>query len=312
MRPISICGHRKTGTTLLSNLLDGHPELVNYGTDLKLIYSIYNGYFLNKNRFCTIQKFKKIFEDDRDKISKINWNFILPIVKNLNFKDKEFIWDYLEKLTKKTRLEFPGKRIFIKETSSEIYRRSIHKSIKPDFIYCVRDPRDNWAAIKSGIKKYYSKLGENNLEALASLINRVNIGHNSFKRSLKFFKKKNFFVLKFENLVLKPKKELIKLSKFLNIEFKSSLLKPTKENLIYHGNSHDKFKFKEISKRNLSKFKLRASISEIAIIEALCSEMMSFYNYKSITSEKQKEEALENFYSFYNHRYFYYDKFSKK
>ena len=44
MRPIWVFGHRKCGTTLLTNLLDGHNSLINYGSDLRLIYAIYNGF----------------------------------------------------------------------------------------------------------------------------------------------------------------------------------------------------------------------------------------------------------------------------
>ena len=36
-----VCGHRKSGTTLLANLLDGHPQLAVYPVDLVLLYAYF-------------------------------------------------------------------------------------------------------------------------------------------------------------------------------------------------------------------------------------------------------------------------------
>lgn len=38
---VFLCGHRKSGTTLLANLLDGHPNLAVYPTDLALLYAYF-------------------------------------------------------------------------------------------------------------------------------------------------------------------------------------------------------------------------------------------------------------------------------
>ena len=37
----------------------------------------------------------------------------------------------------------------------------------------IRDPRDNFASIKSGLKKYYEKFGEDNISSLTSTIFRA-------------------------------------------------------------------------------------------------------------------------------------------
>lgn len=65
MRPIWICGHRKCGTTLLTNLLDGHPDLFNYGSDFRLLYAIYNGFDQYGNEKEIKSRFLKVFSDDR-------------------------------------------------------------------------------------------------------------------------------------------------------------------------------------------------------------------------------------------------------
>ena len=58
MKTIFITGHRKSGTTLLSNLFDGHEDFAVYPTDLSLMYA-YFPYF-NKSSISYKQKIKRI------------------------------------------------------------------------------------------------------------------------------------------------------------------------------------------------------------------------------------------------------------
>lgn len=309
MNPIWICGHRKCGTTLLSNLLDGHSEVINYGTDFKLIYAFYNGFDSSRGESFSLSRFKKIFEDDRyGEI--IDWNFVKSVVNELDFTTRDCVWQYLIKLQKLTTDAFPGKRLLIKETSSELYRKSISSYISPSYLYCVRDPRDNWAAIKAGVDSYYSKLGEDSLKALASMINRVNLGFNAYKRSIEHTDvRKNWMEVRFEDLTQSTQETMKRISEYLKIEYCDSLMRPTKENITYLGNSHDKNKFTSVSSSNVGRFSERAEEWEIAVIEALCLDVMRYFGYSCVTSQSDREAALEKFYVFYNHEYFYYDKF---
>lgn len=311
MRPIWIFGHRKCGTTLLTNLLDGHNKLLNYGSDLRLIYAIYNGFESYGSPAEVKKRFLKVFNDDRSDIDLINQAFIQDIIDQLDFSNKDFVWHYLKLLDKKISRDFSDKRLFIKETSSELYINSIKNCLDPQFIYVMRDPRDNWAAISAGVKSYYSRLGEESLEAISSLINRVNFGFNAYKRSLSFIDNvsENIMLIKFEDLTKHNEKSMSDLSNFLCIDFESSLCNPTRNNFNYSGNSHDEILFKGVSSENVGKFEERVNRKEIAIIEALCKDAMLYFNYESITSTKEQVVALEDFYSYYNQRYFFYDKY---
>ena len=48
MKTLFITGHRKSGTTLLTSLFDGHNEFAVYPTDLSLMYA-YFPYYNNNN-----------------------------------------------------------------------------------------------------------------------------------------------------------------------------------------------------------------------------------------------------------------------
>lgn len=314
MRPIWICGHRKCGTTLLTNLLDDHKDLVNYGSDFRLVYAMYNGYKSYGSESDLKDRFWRIFSDDRACDETINRSYIEEIVDGLNFSDRNVVWDYISKVASKISSTHRGKRIFIKETSSELYLDSITKSCEPQYVYLSRDPRDNWAAIRAGIETYYKKLGENHLESLASLINRVMLGFNAYYRYINSpnFQSSDMTALRFEDLTSAPRVTMERLCSALNIKFLETLCYPTRNGVPYSGNSHDQIKFKGVSNNSVGKYIERVPRQELALIEALCEPMMASFGYELVTSSFEQSTALEDFYAFYNQRYFFYDKYSSK
>ena len=46
---IFLTGHRKSGTTLLKSLIDGHPDINVYPTDLTLLYAYFPHCKFQKN-----------------------------------------------------------------------------------------------------------------------------------------------------------------------------------------------------------------------------------------------------------------------
>ena len=64
-RPVWICGHRKCGTTLLTNLLDGHESLLNYGPDVRLIYALYDVFHRFSSPSERKERFYQLFWDGR-------------------------------------------------------------------------------------------------------------------------------------------------------------------------------------------------------------------------------------------------------
>ena len=82
-------------------------------------------------------------------------------------------------------------------------------------INIIRDPRDNFASIKSGQKKYYSKIGLSYLQNFASVLFR------SRQDLLSCFynkKNKNFKFITYENLVKNPKKNNEEVCSFLKVK----------------------------------------------------------------------------------------------
>jgi len=307
-RPIWICGHRKCGTTLLTNLLDGHKSILNYGPDLRMIYALYDVFERFSSPAERKDRFYELFFDDRTESHKIPKETVSSILDQLSFAEKEDIWLYLNFLCTELGRD---RHLVIKETSSEHYFINIRDNLDPLFIHTVRDPRDNWAAIAAGLDTYYSKFGETRYEALSSMISRVNLGFSSLLLNLEISDPNNYLVVKFEDLVSEPSSILTKICDRVSLSFSKVLLEPTSGDKKYSGNSHDGEVFTGVSPKNVSRFNERLPSEEVAIIEAFCGPIMEYFGYKYSTNAHYRMLHAEKFYSFFNQRYFYYDKFNR-
>jgi hypothetical protein len=58
LKPIFIGGHRKCGTTMFLDLLDGHPELCVYPVDLTILYAYFPIY--DNENFSTDDRKKRL------------------------------------------------------------------------------------------------------------------------------------------------------------------------------------------------------------------------------------------------------------
>ena len=300
-----ICGHRKCGTTLLTNLFDSHPEIINYGSDFRMIYAFHDHLVRLQGASRRRERFNTLFFDDRVTSDDINEAKFREITSNLDFEDDDVVWEYLKKIRASVDA---NNYLMIKETSSEMYYGSIKKAVNAKFLHMVRDPRDNWAAIAAGVDTYYKQFGEGRYEALASAVFRIQSGFEALKLNTEVSGVDEYRVLKFEELVGRTDETLSNLTSWLNIELTNDLRAPTRAGSSYEGNSHDGLRFGGVSSGNVGRFIERLPYEEIAIIEAFCAPMMTFFQYPFVTDRDERLSAIQKFYSFYNSRYFYYDK----
>ena len=318
-----ICGHRKCGTTLLLDLLDGNSQLAVYPEDLCVMYGYYPHHIATlataearRERFDTV-----VFKMLEAKANKRGYADRLPVaafreafrsrVKGSGFDNLAELLPALLDAFRDAGGTRPDKPLVVKETSLEIYAaevRSIFPSAK--FIHLVRDPRDNFAAINAGVAKYYSKLGENELESLASVVNRVKIGLKFAEVNRRTFGQDNYLVLHFEELVSAPEVTLRKVASFLGIQYVPEMLTPTILGAPQAGNSHDGQALFSISSGNVGRWRERISSSEAQILEFFLSEEMEKFGYERAFTDAQCADAVTDYYKWQNYRYFYRDSFA--
>ena len=201
--------------------------------------------------------------------------------------------------------------VVLKETSQSIF----FDEMKADFpslkmIHLVRDPRDNYAALKAGVTRYYSTLGESELATLASLINRCRMDMISARLNSER-SPENFLAVRFEDIVADPKPPLARVCEFLGWEFSESMLLPTVLGSKNEGNSHEGKRFSGISSENAGAWRSRISEEEAKIVEYWCEREMQDWGYELAFDAVERQKAFATFYEWYNSRYFFFDSFAK-
>tara|TARA_Y100000768_G_scaffold388975_1_gene389556 strand:- start:8630 stop:9604 length:975 start_codon:yes stop_codon:yes gene_type:complete len=315
-RPVFICGHRKGGTTLLVNLLDNNQECMTIPGDNGFFY-LYYPYLIDSSlskkkaalKSCNqkiLKEIKNLHIDDKYKNKLIKKYYIFSNYVNLIKKNDNF--------TKilKIRAHYFAKtfdrmsaKIWVEKTSStEIYAQTIKKSFKNSkFIHIIRDPRDNWASLKSGWKTRYNKNSKSLNHLMFSLVFRV---LNSFKFAIlneKLLGKKNYLIIKYEDLIFDQKRELKKIQKFLGLK-KHINLNTTFLNFNWKSNNFIGEKKTKLAKININKYKKTISVNEIKAIEFYFYDYLKKFNYKINYKKENVIESAEEFYKETNKLFF--------
>jgi hypothetical protein len=314
--PVFLCGHRKSGTSMFLNLFDGNKDINVFPTDLHLLYAYYPMVEKSLNNVQKRERLENILFKEFSKIKILKESIDLKKYNELFFQDvkknystKNLIYNLLN-IYNQNFTSKKTKSIICKETSIEIYATEIKRWFKnAKFIHLIRDPRDNYSAIKSGLEKYYSKFNDDRLSILFSIIFRYLNGLEAIEYNKKIIGK-DYYVCRFEDLILSPKKEMKKLCEFLNINFSEDLLTPTVLGSQTYGNNFGKLKLKEISKINIGNWSKRIDNEEAAILEHYFEKFMKKYKYKLNFEKDFKHKSVVEFYKLINHKYFFYDRFS--
>ncbi|SRR6266496_1048062 len=288
--PIFITGHPKSGTTLLTTILDSHPQLMVLPEEsdfYRLIKPAINE--LNKSDISIEDKkrifAKKIFiksqlrnflsgktethingnydytdfDAERFKnliLEKVSWNSIDP---------KSVMLSIIESYEKVIYTNNHSFKYWVEKTPHHIF---FLKEIKHDFphskiIFIYRDPRDN----------YISYLRKKKYLAPTTFSYQWN---KCFKNAENT---SNILFIKYEELVKNPDEQIDRLANFLNIEKTESLFHPSKKGVRWTGNSMFGVKMDSIDSSNLYRYKTLIKSEDQKIIEILCRKNMLKYKY---------------------------------
>lgn len=323
MEFIILTGHRKSGTTLLSKLFDGHPEINVYPVDLSLLYAFYPCWIGRnktkdeiKNRVSLVVKKStektvgKCVSDavncfDADEFLWNLWNICDPNELSNPSHIVRLIGEAYLRYTKLPK----NKPFLFKETSQTVNLQNfIDNGLNLKMVQIVRDPRDNFAAIRDGISNYYQEMGEGELESIASVLNRAKLDLELAKAAI-ITNNPYFNAVRFEDLVSEPEKTMKSIACFLKIRWNDSLLQPTTLSESYLGNNHAGLQFHGVSKHNLGRWRDRITEADACLIEGWMLDIMKYWNYTPQYQTSAHLRQLAEFYAWYNCKYFYYDSF---
>jgi len=316
-QPVFLSGHRKSGTTLLVMLFDGHPCLLTYPADsgfFYLYYPLWNDPSYTKDQKIS-RMIEKVIGSLRIEISK------LPQAKQdiISFPFSEF-----EKVFRDTafRTECTPRHMleslmlsfremvdvsdlllgFVEKTSSsEIYVSDIVDWFpNARFIHLLRDPRDNWASLRSGWEKKYQHQNDSLSILLQSMIDRGRLAFEFAKKNSSIYGSKIYKVIRYEDLAFKPTDVLKDICNFLGVEFVPEMYRPTIFGLPWKGNNFDGLVFDGISYKNVNRWKKRVPENESALIEFHFGEYMEQFGYEREMGDCLCAAAAKEQYKWYN------------
>ena len=222
---------------MLHKLFDGHPELVVYPTDLCFLYAYFpchiksaqtrverlrhvlkkslmpfDNFTLYGKSFLRVDEFLDYFFQNVSAKALVNKSLLL-----LEYANAWYKFFNLKK----------DSPFVVKETSQAIFARELIESYPEiKIISLVRDPRDNYAAIKAGVNSYYSNFGETELESLASVINRSRMDLLAADSSRRVFPNQ-FLAIKYEDLTNNIEKTVNVICSFCKVNNTLSMKTPT-------------------------------------------------------------------------------------
>jgi len=308
---------------MFHSLFDGHPSLNIYPVDLTVLYAYFPQIIssdlsdgallerLDKVVFGTLEaklEFHKLEVDLGEFRCLFQQNLSNEGLRNPGMIIEAMLssWVTLQDLD-------PAKPFVVKETSADIYAQEIIEWFpNTRFVHLVRDPRDNYAALKAGVSNYYSAMGETELTTLASLINRALIDMKMAINNPSIIGGSHYRVVRFEDLVVNTEKTMSDIAKFLNIDPSDHLNTPTFMGVPTAGNSHDGKKMVGVSKQNIARWKKRISEEEAMIIEFAFHGVMEQFGYLSEFSAKESSRAFAEYYKWSNYHYYFHDPFAVK
>lgn len=318
--PVFICGHRKCGTTMLVNLFDSSEETIVYPDDSGIFYLYFPRYasdnysakekierlssYLIKEHLADIltrpQQTEKQTEILKEKCSTFYNKVSSYNIKDFNFKKilQHFIQCfsesfYPERLTPKVWIE--------KTTSTEIYAQELSE-IFPNakFIHLLRDPRDNWASLKSGWDKRYTNWNDDIRRLKQSMIERGRFGMELANINKEIIGKDKYIIKRYEDVTRNPKEEMRKLADFLQIPYSDTMNEQTIVGLPWKGNNFSGKNFYKPSKDNVGRWKNRISDDEAMLIEYHFRGIMEKFGYYQEYDLKEQQKAAADHYKWFN------------
>jgi len=288
--PVFICGHPKSGTSLLRAILDSHSQLVVYPEE-----TIFFRRFLPRAK--SLDRQGQLDLANRYLIHIFSWNRELQPPSQAGFLDRDY-----------SAISYEAVRCQMRELVESNYRHEgdilsstilafgkvsgqissstrywVEKSPYNEYhtekifgwwpeahcIHIVRDPRDNYAS-------YHLKHPEWSAEFFSTNWNRST---NAGIQNRELYGNSRYLILRYEDLVQSPEKSLRQLIKFLGIQWSASLSNPTRAGEQWKGNSMFTDRFQGISAAPVSRWKENLAFPDAAIIEQMTGYYLDYFQY---------------------------------
>lgn len=299
--PLFICGHHRSGTSLLNHLLDGHPELIVNGYESKFfpLFLPQASHAAEKERIELVwTTLLRVWDKHHEYYNKYLSDFDIDSIKN-TFKEElsktdKGIHDYLvasimayARVTGQYSLK---KKYWVEKTPhSEYFTQDIFQNWpSAKCIHIFRDPRDLHATLR---KRH------GNVFSVRTTALNWKRSITAMKSNQALYGKDKYLIIKYEDFVSDPEKWILRIIDFLGIQNDPCLRTPTLAggSVNWKGNTL-KTSYSGISASSLGQWKeyFSKDRSEIDIIEYLLKDEMEALDY-TISNSYQKPSKPKMF-----------------
>ena len=276
--PIFVCGHPKSGTSLVLNLLDSHPQLVVFPEETS-----YFRHFLPLLQDISDEEVQEFAVNYLTRF--FEWNLENPPEHQAGFPSHDY--SFVDDQEVKTRMrailaegiKHPGsyltaaaramaetlkiteldeKRFVEKTPYNERYAPLIY-TYWPGALcmHVIRDPNDNYASYKRKQSHWKPGFFAN------SWVRSTAKGFTNQKK----YGKDRYLILRYEDLVQNLDDVLMKVCDFLQIRYNESLKLPTKLGKLWRGNSMFNDRFDAVSESPVGRWEKELTTSEAAQVQ---------------------------------------------
>jgi len=287
---VFICGHPKSGTSLVRALFDSHPQLIVYPEE-----SLFFRRYLPQSSGLDLES--RLELADRTLIHIFRWNSRAPVADQEDFPGRDYSAIPFEAVRQELRRQIaaadrhPGDMLSAailaygeaggaaggqalrwveKSPYNEYYADQIFAWWpQARCVHILRDPRDNFAS-------YRRKHPDWAPEFFALNWSRsTRAGFENQKR----FGAERYRILNFEDLARTPEAALHSLIEFLGIDWDASLAAPTRAGAQWQGNSMFAERFKQISAAPVGRWTNQLTALDAAVIELMTGQTLTVGGY---------------------------------
>lgn len=288
-RPFFIFSCPRSGSSLLSRMLDQHPKLaVPYESHLFNTFypwlKYYGDLWVPENR---AKLMNDILSTDvlHDWSPPVNKNRALSLISAFDFGGVVdailYSWTAQQ-----------GKLRWGEKTPHHVYYGSEIKNFFPNaqFIHIVRDGRDvatSWIRSRFGPKNIYSAARQ-----WVAYLNEV----EAFKRLVS---PELMYEVHYEDLVKEPEKNLIEICDFLQEPFSANMLAFHKKRITYQTDETNKANLKKpIMENNTGKWKKQMSKTDLRTFEAVAQTKLVAYGYEPAVNNPCLTQTEQFYYKY--------------
>ncbi|MEA3349634.1 MAG: sulfotransferase [Chloroflexota bacterium] len=303
LKYIQIGGNHKSGTSLLSSLLDGHPDVACFPGQTSATGFLYpilrdpnvskrakvdaildercsketDGYVpVSACDFIEVgRKLDRLMVDIDDSFANLNFALLQAFYEEFNLEHLKTAKIWMDKS--------PLSHLF----ADELFE--IYPNMK--FIHLLRDPKDNFASVgDSFLKRINSRVKREALLWRYRIWSAQSFYYAKWNQDK--FGEDRYKVIRFRDMCLKPKAIMSDLADFIGIPEMDILYQPSRAGYFYPGNNKNGLTFDGIYAGNVDRWRERIPPYYARVMESQSAVPLNQFGYKKHFTEQERTQAL--------------------